>query len=445
MENTQLARSLGPAMIWGLGVGYVISGEYFGWNLGLPVAGTYGMLGATLLVTVMYVAFVLSYAELACALPRAGGAFVYATRALEPDLGYLAGLGQLVEFVMAPPAIAMAIGAYFQLFVPDVDARLIAAVAYLLFTGLNIWGVRHSAIFEMVVTVLAVGELLVFCGIAAPSFSVEAFTRDPLPNGWGGMFAALPFAIWFYLAIEGLANVAEEARNPQRDLSRGFAWAMVTLAVLAVGTLVFAVGVDGWPRIVYDPPGSETLTDRPLPLALGVIVGPDHIFYHGLVLIGLFGLVASFHGILLAAGRCTLEFGRVGFAPAFLGHTHPRRFTPVWALVVNAVIGLLAVATGRTADILTVSVFGALTLYLVSMIALFRLRKNEPALVRPFRVPLYPLTPLVALSLTLVCLAAMLVAYWQLGLIYLGVLAVGFVWFRLRVPADVRNAAFKQP
>ena len=78
-------------MIWGLGVGYVISGEYFGWNLGLEHGGPYGMLVATLLVTVMYVAFVLSYAELACALPRAGGAFVYAQRAFGPRLGLVAG------------------------------------------------------------------------------------------------------------------------------------------------------------------------------------------------------------------------------------------------------------------------------------------------------------------------------------------------------------------
>ena len=79
--DNQLERSLGPLMIWGLGVGYVISGEYFGWHLGLEHGGPYGMLDATAIVTVMYVAFVLSYAEVACAIPRAGGAFVYADRA----------------------------------------------------------------------------------------------------------------------------------------------------------------------------------------------------------------------------------------------------------------------------------------------------------------------------------------------------------------------------
>ena len=96
-SDNQLERSLGPLMIWGLGVGYVISGEYFGWNLGLEHGGPFGMLVATALVTVMYVTFVVSYAEVACVIPRAGGVFV-----------------------MRPPAIAFAIGAHFQNYLPDV-------------------------------------------------------------------------------------------------------------------------------------------------------------------------------------------------------------------------------------------------------------------------------------------------------------------------------------
>ena len=133
-ENApQLAKTLSPLMIWGLGVGYVISGEYFGWNLGLEHGGPYGMLVATLLVTVMYVAFVLSYAELACALPRAGGAFVYAQRAFGPRLGLVAGTAQWIEFVFAPPAIAFAIGSYFSNFTSGLPPLALAIGAYLIF------------------------------------------------------------------------------------------------------------------------------------------------------------------------------------------------------------------------------------------------------------------------------------------------------------------------
>jgi ethanolamine permease len=425
-------------MLWGLGVGYVISGMYFGWNLGLPLGGPYGMLAATAIVTVMYVTFVLAYAELACALPRAGGAFVYGHHALGPAAGYLAGMAQCVEFVFAPPAIAAAIGAYFNIFFPNVPALAIAFAAYALFTGLNIWGVKQSAVFELVITVLAVGELLLFAGVTAPSFRWEAFASDPLPNGWAGAFASIPYAIWFYLAIEGVANVAEETRRPQRDIPRGFLSAMGTLVVLAVLVFFTSIGVDGWKTIVYKAGTTET-SDSPLPLALAKVVGESHGLYHLLIGIGLCGLIASFHGIILVAGRATFEFGRVGYAPAVFGRTLAERKTPAAALGINMLIGLVALLTGKTGDIITMSVFGALTLYVLSMLALFRLRQREPDLARPYKVPGYPIVPGIALALALVCLVSLAVQNVIVGLIYVGLLAVGFGWYFVAIPKDVRE------
>lgn len=422
-SETQLEKSLGPWMIWGLGVGYVVSGEYFGWNLGLPEGGTYGMLAATLLVTAMYVAFVLSYAEVACAIPRAGGAFVYAERAFGPRVGLLVGLAQWIEFAFAPPAIAAAIGAYFHLFAPDLPETGIAIVAYVLFVALNIWGVRQSAIFELFVTILAVAELLLFVGVALPHFDVARFSHDPLPNGWAGVIPAIPFAIWFYLAIEGVANLAEEARNPQRDISRGFLYAMGTLVVLALLVFFAAVGVDGWRAVVFDETGAAV--DRPLPLALGHLVGLDHPLYHLLVTVGLFGLVASFHGIILIAGRATLELGRSGAFPALLGRTHAHRHTPVPALLTVLGVGIVALLTGKTGDIITLSVFGALVMYAAAMAALFRLRRSEPDLERPYRVPFYPWVPAVALVLALLCLVAVAISAPVIGAVFVGLLAVG--------------------
>jgi len=206
---TQLQRTLGPVLIWGLGVGYVISGMYFGWNLGLPEGGPYGMLLATGIVTILYVSFVLGYAELACALPRAGGVFVYTSRAFGPKIGFVGGVAQLVEYMLAPPAVAFAIGSYINQTLPMIPVAVIAVAAYLVFTAINIWGVKLSVTFELVLTVVAVIELCVFGAVALPHFSWDTFSADPLPNGWGGAFAAIPFAMWFYLAIEGIANVAE--------------------------------------------------------------------------------------------------------------------------------------------------------------------------------------------------------------------------------------------
>jgi ethanolamine permease len=424
-----LNRTLTPAMLWGLGVGYVISGMYFGWNLGLEQGGTLGLAVATFFIIIMYVTFTFSYTELACAIPKAGGAFDYAAKALGKDLGFIAGMAQNIEFIFAPPAIAFAIGAYFNLFFPQIPILGIAIFAYVVFTALNIYGVKAAAMFELVITILAVAELLLFAGITLPHFEMKNLRHNAFPHGWQGVFAALPFAIWFFLAIEGVANVAEEAINPTRTILFGFGSAILTLVVLCVLTFAGSVGVAGWEAIVYKPDGSTS--DSPLPLALGHIVGNNNLMYHLLITVGLFGLVASFHGIILAAGRSSFESGRVKFAPAFLGKIHPKFRTPANALLVNMAIGIVALLTGKTAEIITLSVFGALTLYIISMISLLQLRKNEPLLHRPFKVPVYPVFPITALVIAMISFAAMTIFNLKLALIYFVLMGGCYLLFKL--------------
>lgn len=416
-------------MLWGLGVGYVISGMYFGWNLGLEKGGTGGMAIATLCIILLYVCFTFSFTELACAIPKAGGAFDYAKKALGDDIGFLTGMAQNIEFIFAPPAIAFAIGAYFNLFFPQFPVLAIAVFAYVVFTVLNVTGIKAAATFELVITILAVGELLLFAGITLPSVRLANLQRDAFLHGWQGVLAALPFAIWFFLGIEGVANVAEETVHPQRTIIKGFGSAILTLVVLCLLTFISAVGVAGWRPVVYKVDG--TISDSPLPLALSQVVGSGHLFYHLLVTVGLFGLIASFHGIILAAGRSSFEFGRVGFAPSFLGKIHPEFRTPSNALLVNMLLGIVALLTGKTAEIITLSVFGALTLYILSMISLLRLRRTEPGLPRPFKVPFYPVLPVVALVISLVSFLAMAVLNWLLAVIYFLLIGSSYVFFKL--------------
>lgn len=418
-------------MLWGLGVGYVISGMYFGWNLGLAEGGTLGLAIATLFIILLYVTFTFSYTELACAIPRAGGAFDYAHRALGKRLGFLAGMAQIIEFVFAPPAIAAAIGAYFHIFLPQVPVIVIAIIAYILFTALNIYGVKAAATFELIITVFAVGELLLFAGITLPHVETANLTRNAFPNGWMGVWAAIPFAIWFFLALEGVANVAEETINPQRNILLGFGSALLTLIILCLLTFLSSVGVAGWEAIVYPTPGDTVTSDSPLPLALSHVTGSSGWMYHLLITIGIMGLVASFHGIILAAGRATFEFGRVNYIPAIFGKVHPRFRTPANALLVNMAIGIVALLTGKTGDIIIMACFGALTLYIISMLSVLVLRKKEPALPRPFRVPLYPYFPVAALVIAAVSLVAMTTLYSKLSLIYFGMLAASYLLFYL--------------
>ena len=184
LNQTKVVRELKPTLgaihLWGIAVGLVISGDYFGWSYGWASAGTLGFLIAVAIIALMYVTFIFSYTELTTSIPHAGGPFAYGLRAFGPTGGYLAGMATLIEFVFAPPAISLAIGAYLNVQFPALDPKTAAVGAYIVFMTLNILGMRIAANFELFVTILAIGELLVFMGVVAPGFSMSNFTA----NGW---------------------------------------------------------------------------------------------------------------------------------------------------------------------------------------------------------------------------------------------------------------------
>ena len=216
----------------------------------------------------------------------------------------------------------------------------IAIIAYAIFTIINILGVESAATFELIVTVIAVLALF-YLQVFLPEFKLSNIS-NALPNGYWGVFAAIPFAMWFFLAIECLANVAEETINPQKNGS-GFGSAIFTLVLLCILTFSSSVGVGGWEKVVYKAGEAQ---DSPLPMAVESILGKDHFIYTLLIGIGLIGLIASFHGIVFMAGRATFEFGRVGYALKFLGR-YILSLKPANALVINALIGLIALLSGE--------------------------------------------------------------------------------------------------
>jgi ethanolamine permease len=436
--SSSLKATLNGWHLWGLAVGLVISGEYFGWSYGWDKAGTLGFLVTSLLIALMYTMFIFSFTELTTSIPHAGGPFAYARRAFGAKAAYVAGFATLMEFVFAPPAIAMAIGAYLNVQFPTVDPKTFAMSAYLVFVLLNIIGVRIAATFELFVTILAIAELLVFMGVVSPGFSMANFVA----HGWSGedtfsmasisgIVAAIPFAIWFFLAIEGVAMASEEAENPGKTIPKAYISGILTLVVLAIGVMVFAGGVGDWRTL-------SNIND-PLPQAMKIIVGENSGWLHMLVWIGLFGLIASFHGLILSYSRQIFALSRAGYMPKFFGAVNEKFKTPHRALIAGAVVGMLAIAgdgfqfagQSLTANLITMSVFGAIMMYIVSMMSLFKLRQKEPNLDRPFKAIAYPLFPAIALVLAGISLVTMIYFNQQLSLVFFGLMALGYVYFSM--------------
>jgi ethanolamine permease len=425
MENTPapaLRKEITTLQLWALAVGLVISGEYFGWNYGWAVAGTIGFLWSTLLVAAMYVTFVFSYTELTAALPHAGGPFTYAYRAFGPVGGFIAGFATLVDFLLAPPAIAYALGAYAHFLLPAIPVVPTALSMYVIFIAVNMVGIREGARLSLVVTLLSVAELLVFLGLIFPYFKADNFlAHNPEPVTAGHVFAGVPYAIWFFVAIEGVAMVAEEVKSPQRAIPIGYLASIGTLVVLAVGIMVLSGGVGDW----------RTLSgiDHPMPETLSLALGKGNAWSKIFASLGLFGLIASFHSNTISYSRQIYAMAREGYLPGFLARLHPRFQTPHWALVAGGAVGFVAIFSGQTSQIITLSGLGAVVMYMICMFSLLALRRKEPDLVRPYRTPFYPYFPMVAAVLALVCMGA--IVYYQpaVSALFFILLGVAVLWF----------------
>lgn len=423
-ENPHLVRVLRPIHLWALAVGLVISGNYFGWSYGFGAGGPIGLAIALIPVTIFYITFILSYSELATAIPHAGGPSAYARRALGKFWGYINGVSCLIEFVFAPPAIALAVGGYIHNVMPSIPAMTATVAAFLFFILVNYWGIKTSATFELVVTIVALVGLVIYWALALPHFDMAKVMQEPiLPNGYDGIMAAVPFAIWFYLAIEGGAMAAEEMVNPQKDISTGFLSGMGTLLVMAFATLFLTAGIADY-NLVKE-------VDFPLPMALTAVYGEGSWGVILINFIGLFGLIASLHGIIVGYSRQTYAMARTGYLPKFLAYVHPKHHTPVWALLLPGLVGLGTALTGLTDIVITISVYGSVIMYLLSLVSLFVLRAKEPGLKRPFKVS-YPIVPAISFIMAVFCLYSMVNTSWEVlkwvALVYVIAIAYYFVW-----------------
>jgi ethanolamine permease len=417
--NNELKKTLKPIQLWAIIVGMVISGMYCGWNNALDFTSPVGFIIAILIVTVFYTTFIFSYAELSTAIPHAGGASEYASRALGKFGGFIAGFSSLVEFLFATPAIAISIGAYINFLVPAVPAVVAAVAAYAIFILINCFGIEAAAKIELIVTIIAILGLVFFMGAGVPHIEMNnIFGGDIFKGGFKGIFGAIPFAIWFYLAVEGGAMSAEECENPKRDVPKGFILGILTLVILALGTFFVVVGTSDLSTL--------SASGSPLPDALQRVYG-DGFISNVMSFIGLFGLVASLHGIIIGYSRQAFAMSRSGYLPKFLSKTNSKG-APVYSIVIISLIGMLFVLTGQTAVIIVISCFGAVALYIISMISLFILRSKEPNLNRPFKVA-YPTVPAIALLIAFVFLVALIISNFETVLWVAGAYVLAIIYY----------------
>ncbi|MCB1483556.1 MAG: amino acid permease [Hyphomicrobiaceae bacterium] len=448
-----LRRHAGVWSLWALGVGAVISGHFSGWNLGLASGGWGGMFIATIVIAIMYLGLTYSLAEMSPAMPHTGGAYSFARTAFGPWGGFITGLAENVEYVMTAAVIVFFIGSYLAAIVgaPAEWQPIFWILGYVLFVGLNYLGVEQSFKFSLFITLLALLCLAVFYISAIPhvDFSRWALNIAPdgselpegngpmLPMGMYGILAALPFAVWLFLAIEQLPLAAEESVDPKRDMPKGIMLGMFTLICSAFLVLFLNPSVVGV--------GSQKLGASGEPLLDGfrALFGSD--IANILALVAVTGLVASFHAIIFAFGRQIYSVSRAGYFPTFLSITHGTRKTPHIAMIVGSILGLAVMLTvwfvegaeqgakviGGT--LLNMAVFGAMFSYVMQGLSYIQLKRKFPNIERPYK------SPLGVFGAALTVIIALVTIYMQLqdptylaGVLWVAAwFAVGIIYFAL--------------
>ncbi|MEU6946371.1 ethanolamine permease [Streptomyces sp. NPDC046316] len=434
LERRALRRgSAGWLLLTGLGVAYVVSGDFSGWNIGLSKGGFGGLAIATVLMGAMYACLVFALAELSAILPTAGGGYGFARRALGTWGGFLTGTAILIEYILAPAAISIFIGDYVEslgLFGLESGWPVYLA-CFVIFIGIHLWGVGEALRFSLIVTAIAVAALVIFALGALSDFHVDGLNDIPvdtdalgstswLPYGLLGIWAAFPFGMWFFLGVEGVPLAAEEAKDPVRSMPKALAISMGILVLLAVMTFIAATGARG----------SAAIQEAGNPLVVALQGDGDPTALSRFVnYAGLAGLVASFFSLIYAGSRQLFALSRAGYLPRFLSLTS-RRKSPYLGLLIPGAIGFaLAAGTGNGARMLNIAVFGATISYALMALSHIVLRRREPHLPRPYRTPGGVLTSSVAFVLALSALVATFLVDKDAAFIALGVYAIALAYF----------------
>jgi APA family basic amino acid/polyamine antiporter len=369
-----LARTLGLPALTFYGVGIILgAGIYSVLGAAAQLADgalwwSFAICGGVALLTA------LSYAELASASPKASAEFTYLRRALPrwPAVGLVTGLLVALSGAATAATVAMAFAGYLGALV-DTPSAPVAWGLLAAATLLNVAGVKQASWVNAAFTLVEAGGLVLFIALGATSSRLgAAFASAPT-------IAVLPAAalVFFsFLGFENIANLAEESREPERDLPRAM---FLSLAIATVLYVLVAVAA-----LALASPDDLAASEAPL---------ADAARSHSSWIAGALGGIALFATAntalvsLLVAARVVFGIAREGELPAGLAATLPRRKSPWAATLVVAGVAVALVPFGSVGLVASISSFASLLAFASVNVALIVLRRREPDLERPFRVP----------------------------------------------------------
>jgi APA family basic amino acid/polyamine antiporter len=388
MDEPHLKRDLGLIRTTMLGIGGTLSAANF-----VIIGQAAGMAGYAIVPIVVICGLLslltmFSYAELGTAIPLAGGEYTFSKVAYGGFTSFLTGWFEWLSnmFYAALSAIGFA---YVVSFLFPINIPLTAVIVVIVFSIINLRGTKETATAETIITIIVLAILAIFI-IGAWSFAsgTPATPQSSSPIGILGIFAATAYLFELYLGAEAVAAAQAEVKNPGRTIPLAIVLSAVVLIALYTSVVVVAVGIAS-PQVL-----SQQLS--PIAYVAEKALGPAGavLITIGLAIAGL----AATNEAILAQSRVLYAMSRDGYLPKALCKIHKSFCTPHIAIAVGAVFTVIFAATGLVNFVVYAVNFGFIVGFSIVNLSVIKLRKIAPHLKRPFKVPLYPLTPIAGIA-----------------------------------------------
>jgi amino acid transporter len=422
MENSGLKRGLTLVTVFTL-----ITGAMVGMAWAVLPNVLFGYAGPALLISVLIAAvfciFIgLCYAELCAAMPFAGGEYHYTKVALGKFPSFITGWFLVVAYSAMMPGEIIVLSKVLSLLVSSPPKWLIGTVLALIFGGINLMGIRISAILQLIFAVVLFLGMGIFVFGGLGSIRWENFT--PFFDGHvGGMFMMVPIAMLAFMGFDIVPQAAEEVKSPIRQVVYLIPLSIVFVCFFYFGAFFTAAG--------NVPPAqiAQSKAEVPLIEVSKIFLGESGALI--ILIAGIMGLITTMNAFVIGASRLMFGMAREGVLPGFLGKVHPKYGTPTWPIVLITLFGILGAIFQKLFLVFQIASSAILVAYILVIISFFVLRKRKPDMKRPYTVPAYPLTPIIALFGSVLAFLFSLVAF-ETGIhwaIFVGLALVGLIYY----------------
>jgi APA family basic amino acid/polyamine antiporter len=423
-KNPKLKRRVSLFALTVYGVGNVLG------------AGIYSLIGEVVGITgnLSWLAFIiasitgaltgLSYAELSTMYPRSAAEFVYTEEAFKKRiLSFILGWIIIFSGILSAATVALAFGGYLSglIGIPSIYLNIIFAVLLvIILSGVNLIGIKTSTRTNIIFTLIEASGLILIIIIGIPSFGTVDYFALPAASTFTAVFSSVALIFFAYIGFEDIANIAEEVKEPHRNLPKAIIYSIIITTVVYCLTAISIVSILDYSIIA----GSEA----PLNEVASAVLGP----IGGVVMssIALFATANTVLIMLIVTSRMMYGMARDKALPNSLGKISSKFRTPIIAVILTTCFTIVPIIFGDISLVAHATVFGVLINFVLVNLSLIALRKKKPNIERPFKLkPSIKWVPIIALLGSIICFALLFTFDWVVLLIQIIIVLCGIVVF----------------